>query len=216
VNAGVNAARSAGIAAVTAAITGGDPARAALGGLVSGASGVIPYVGPIVGAGAAAEVQGGKFATGAIGAGIGMGTFAGTSFLLSKLGDLQGAVDTRYARNQTGAGGRASSDVFRVQQADESRLVVEGELAKFRQQYQNMRGLKFARDMVKSLEIAPNRSEPQIIQFFKSYGRHLAFKGVEKLLGDIEYSKRESLIGSYSYQDGPVEISDGWAADSSS
>ena len=93
INAGVNAARSAGIAAVTAAITGGDPARAALGGLVSGASGVIPYVGPIVGAGAAAEVQGGKFATGAIGAGIGMGTFAGTSFLLAKLGNLQAVVD---------------------------------------------------------------------------------------------------------------------------
>jgi len=96
INAGVDAVRQATISAVTAAVTGGDPARAALGGLVSGAAGVIPYVGPIVGGGAAAEVQGGKFATGAIGAGVGMGTFAGTSFLLAKLaqsGNLQAAVD---------------------------------------------------------------------------------------------------------------------------
>ena len=101
INAGVNAARSAGIAAVTAVITGGDPARAALGGLVSGASSVIPYVGTIVGAGAAAEVQGGKFAHGAIGTGIGIGTFAGTSFLLAKLaqsGNLQTALDGHAAR----------------------------------------------------------------------------------------------------------------------
>jgi len=103
VNAGVNAARQAGISAVTAAITGGDPARAALGGLVSGAAGVIPYVGTIVGAGAAAELQGGKFATGAIG-----GAFdAGASWALQAMssGNLQEALD---AGEESGTGNRGN------------------------------------------------------------------------------------------------------------
>ena len=92
INAGVNAARSAGIAAVTAVISGGDPARAALGGLVSSASSVIPYVGTIVGAGAAAEVQGGKFAHGAIGGAFDTGVSSGLAWL-AQSGNLQAAVD---------------------------------------------------------------------------------------------------------------------------
>ena len=103
INAGVNAARSAGIAAVTAAITGGDPARAALGGLVSGASSVIPYVGTIVGGGAAAEVQGGKFATGAIGGAFDVGAQLALSAMAS--GSLQEALD---AGGEGGTGNRGN------------------------------------------------------------------------------------------------------------
>jgi RHS repeat-associated protein len=225
--AGFGSAVGAGAAggASSAGLSGGNPllgaaagaAAGAVGGLLGGIGGSLKGLAAIARSGAVGAASGA--ASGAIFGDAGGGAWRGAASAIAVAiasASFQAAIDAARARAGTQGDAAVSAEVFRVQQAKESRLLLEGALKDFDKQYWKMEGIKTAMTVVKSIEIAPNRSELQIVQFGKAYGRHLVFKAGEKLFRDIEYSQRESLIGSYSHQDGPITIPDGSAIDSSS